>query len=85
MASGPIPPSSSLFDPLADLPVAYDPAAATAADRKAGWTQGRRRLAPAQGQAPLTIELVSPDKAPTRPPSQPPEVVAATGRRSASG
>ncbi len=61
-ASGPIPPSSSLFDPLADLPVAYDPTAATAAFSKAGWTKAADGWHLPRAKAPLTIELVSPDK-----------------------
>ncbi len=61
-ASGPIPPSSSMFDPLADLPVAYDPAAATAALKKAGWTKAADGWHLPRAKAPLTIELVSPDK-----------------------
>ena len=39
LSSGPIPPSSSMFDPAADPTVTYDPAAAEAALKRAGWTK----------------------------------------------
>ncbi len=62
-ASGPIPPSSSMFDPLADLPVAYDPAAAATALTKAGWSRAADGWHLPKAKAALTIELVSPDEA----------------------
>jgi peptide/nickel transport system substrate-binding protein len=61
-ATGPIPPSSALFDPLADLPVAHDPAAAAAALTKAGWTKAADGWHLPKAKAPLAIELVSPDE-----------------------
>ena len=76
-ASGPIPPSSSLFDPLADLPVAYDPAAATAALTKAGWTKAADGWHLPKAKAPLHDRAGQPRQGrPTRPPSRPPAMVA---------
>ena len=64
VSSGPIPPASWAFDPVADPPVTFDPVAAEAALKKAGWTKASRRLASAQGQRRrLAIELVSSDEA----------------------
>jgi peptide/nickel transport system substrate-binding protein len=61
-ATGPIPPSSWLFDPLADLPVAYDPAAAATALTKAGWTKAADGWHLPRATTPLAIELVSPEE-----------------------
>jgi peptide/nickel transport system substrate-binding protein len=63
VSSGPIPPSSTMFDPVADPPVAFDPAAADAALRKAGWTKATDGWRIPNVKAPLAIELVSPDQA----------------------
>ena len=85
-ASGPIPPSSSLFDPLADLPVAYDPAAATAALSEGRLDQGRRRLAPAQGQGAPDDRAGQPGQGVQRGRLRGrPRWWRTTGRRSASG
>jgi len=62
VSSGPIPPSSSMFDPTADPPVAYNPAAAEAALRKAGWTKASDGWRLPKVKAPLAVELVSPDQ-----------------------
>jgi peptide/nickel transport system substrate-binding protein len=63
VSSGPIPPSSTMFDPVADPPVAFDPAAADAALKKAGWTKAADGWRIPNVKAPLAIELVSPDQA----------------------
>ena len=63
VSSGPIPPSSSMFDPTADPPVAYDPVAAEAALKKAGWTKAADGWRLPKVKAPLALELVSPDQA----------------------
>jgi len=62
-AAGPIPPASWLFDPAADPPVPYDPAAAEAALRKAGWTRATDGWHLPKAKTPLTFELLSPDEA----------------------
>ncbi len=63
VSSGPIPPSSSMFDPTADPAVAYDPVAAEAALKKAGWTKAADGWRLPRVKAPLALELVSPDRA----------------------
>ena len=63
VSSGPIPPSSTMFDPVADPPVAFDPLAAEAALKKAGWTKAGDGWRIPGVKAPLAIELVSPDEA----------------------
>ncbi len=62
-ASGPIPPSSTLFDPAADPFVRYDRAAAHAALKKAGWTVSPAGWRLPKATKPLSIELISPDEA----------------------
>jgi len=62
-ASSLIPPTSSLFDPSADPPVPYDPDAARAALKKAGWTSAAGGWRLPGAKSPLTIELLSPDEA----------------------
>jgi peptide/nickel transport system substrate-binding protein len=62
-AASPIPPSSSLFDPTADPPVPYDPEAAKAALKSAGWTQAPDGWHLPKNPAPLRLELLSPDEA----------------------
>jgi peptide/nickel transport system substrate-binding protein len=62
-ATGPIPPSSSLFDPMADVVVAYDPAAAAATLAKAGWSKAADGWHLPKAKTRLSIELVSPDEA----------------------
>jgi peptide/nickel transport system substrate-binding protein len=61
-ATSPIPPSSSLFDPTADPPVPYDPAAAKAALTAAGWTLAADGWHLPKAAAPLRLELLSPDE-----------------------
>jgi ABC-type dipeptide transport system, periplasmic component len=61
-AAGPIPPASWLFDPAADPLVPYDPVAAGAALKKAGWTLGADGWHLPKAKTPLTIELLSPDE-----------------------
>jgi peptide/nickel transport system substrate-binding protein len=62
-ATSPIPPSSSLFDPTADPPVPYDPEAAKAALKAAGWSQAADGWHLPKAAAPLRLELLSPDEA----------------------
>ena len=63
VSSGPIPPASAMFDPVADPPVAFDPAAAKAGLKKAGWTKARDGWRLPKVKSPIAIELVSPDQA----------------------
>jgi peptide/nickel transport system substrate-binding protein len=58
-----IPPSSVLYDPNAGAPVAYDPKVATAGLKAAGWTLAADGWHLPKAKTPLTIELISPDKA----------------------
>jgi peptide/nickel transport system substrate-binding protein len=62
-ATSPIPPSSALFDPTADPPVPYDPEAAKAALKAAGWAQAADGWHLPKTAAPLRLELLSPDEA----------------------
>jgi len=62
-ATGPIPPASTMFDPTADPPVAYDPDAATAALKAAGWTSAADGWHLPAATTALTIELLSADEA----------------------
>jgi peptide/nickel transport system substrate-binding protein len=62
-ATSAIPPSSSLFDPTADPPVAHDVNAAKAALKAAGWTLASDGWHLPKAAKPLTIELLSPDEA----------------------
>ena len=50
----------SLFDPLADPPVAYDPAAASAALKKAGWTKAADGWHLPKAKAPLDDRAAQP-------------------------
>ena len=59
-AAGPIPPSSPLFDPAADPPVAYDRAAAKKALKDAGWTKKDDGWYPPKATRPLALEVLSP-------------------------
>ena len=61
VSSGPIPPSSWLFDPVADPPVAFDQTAADTTLKRAGWTRAADGWRLPKGKAPLSIEIVSPD------------------------
>ena len=61
--NSPIPPSSPLSDPAAGPPVAYGPAAATAALKAAGWTLATDGWHLPNVKTPLSIELISPTKA----------------------
>jgi len=61
-AVGPIPPSSVLFDPSTARTMHFDPAAAAAALKKAGWTQAADGWRLPKAKTPLTIELISPDR-----------------------
>jgi ABC-type transport system substrate-binding protein len=63
ISSGPIPPASWAFDPVAAPPVAFDPVAAEAALKKAGWTKAADGWRLPDVKAPLEIELVSSDEA----------------------
>lgn len=62
-ATGPIPPTSALFDPIADPPVPYDVAAATAALTGAGWASAADGWHLPGAKTPLTIDLLSADEA----------------------
>jgi peptide/nickel transport system substrate-binding protein len=62
VSSGPIPPSSTMFDPVADPPVAFDRVAAETALKSAGWTKAADGWRIPKVKAPLAIELVSPDQ-----------------------
>jgi len=59
-ATGPIPPSSPLFDPKADPIVKYDRKGASAALRKIGWTHKDDGWYLPLAKSPLTLEVVSP-------------------------
>ncbi len=59
-ATGPIPPSSPLFDPVADPVVTYDRKGASKALTAAGWTHKKDGWYLAKATKPLTIEVVSP-------------------------
>jgi peptide/nickel transport system substrate-binding protein len=61
-ATGPIPPTSALFDPMADPPVSYDVAAAKAALKGAGWVSAADGWHLPGVKTPLTIELLSADE-----------------------
>ena len=59
-ATGPIPPSSPMFDPAADPLVTYDRKGASKALTAAGWTHKKDGWYQAKATKPLTIEVVSP-------------------------
>ena len=61
-ATGPIPPSSPVFDAAADPPVAYDPKAAATALKAANWTQKDDGWYLPKAKDPLAIEVLSPTK-----------------------
>jgi peptide/nickel transport system substrate-binding protein len=61
-ATSPIPPTSAMFDPTADAPVPYDPAAAQGALKKAGWTLAADGWRLPKATKALSIELLSPDE-----------------------
>jgi peptide/nickel transport system substrate-binding protein len=62
-APGPIPPSSPLFDPAADPPVAFSTAGAKKALKAAGWTQKDDGWYLAGAKKPLVVEVLSPEQA----------------------
>ncbi|HUP55113.1 MAG TPA: peptide ABC transporter substrate-binding protein [Methylomirabilota bacterium] len=59
-ATGPIPPSSPMFDPAADPLVTYDRKAASKALTDAGWTHKKDGWYLPKAKTPLSIEVVSP-------------------------
>ncbi len=59
--TGPIPPSSPLFDAAADPAVPYDVAAAQKGLKAAGWKKLDNAWRRATDKGPLTFELLSPD------------------------
>lgn len=59
-ATGPIPPSSPVFDPAADPVVPYDRSGASKALTKAGWTRKDDGWYVAKATKPLSLEVVSP-------------------------
>ncbi len=59
-ATGPIPPSSPMFDPAADPLVAYSRSAAAKAFRAAGWTKNDKGWYLPKAKQPLEIEVLSP-------------------------
>jgi len=61
-ADTPIPPSSWAYDPSATSPVAYDPAAAAKALKKAGWTQVGGSWRAPKAKTALRLELITPDQ-----------------------
>ncbi len=61
-APGPIPPSSPLFDPAADPPVAFSTADAKKALKAAGWDQKSDGWYLAGAKKPLALEVLSPDQ-----------------------
>jgi peptide/nickel transport system substrate-binding protein len=60
-ANTPIPPSSWAYDPKAAPAVAYDPNAAAAGLRAAGWTRSGAGWLPPRAKKPVTIELLAVD------------------------
>jgi peptide/nickel transport system substrate-binding protein len=60
VADAAIPPTSWAFDAAASAKVALDPAAATAALTKAGWTKVDDRLRPPGAKEAYTLEILSP-------------------------
>jgi peptide/nickel transport system substrate-binding protein len=61
-ATGPIPPTSTMFDPTADPAVPYDPEAARAALTRARWTSAADGWRLPDATTALTIELLSADE-----------------------
>jgi ABC-type transport system substrate-binding protein len=62
-ADTPVPPSSWPFDPTATPAVGYDPAGFGKWLRKVGWTKPSGGWKAPKAKAPLTIELIAPDRA----------------------
>jgi len=62
LATGPISPSSPMYDKTADPGVAYDRAAARNALKTAGWTIKSDGWHLPKASKPLTIEVISPDQ-----------------------
>jgi peptide/nickel transport system substrate-binding protein len=60
-APGPIPPSSPLFDPAADPPVAFSVSGAKKALKAAGWDQKDDGWYLPNAKKPLAVELLSPE------------------------
>jgi peptide/nickel transport system substrate-binding protein len=60
-ASGPIPPTSPLFDPSAAPPVGFSRDAAQKSLKEAGWKKSENAWRRATDTKPLTFELLSPD------------------------
>jgi peptide/nickel transport system substrate-binding protein len=63
LASSAIPPSSVLYDPAAGSPVPYDPVAAAAALKAAGWSLASDGWHLPRAKTRVDIELLSPDRA----------------------
>ena len=63
LATSPIPPSSPLFDRAAGSPVPYDPVAAAAALKAAGWSLASDGWHLPKVKTPIDIELISPSRA----------------------
>ncbi len=61
-ADTPIPPSSWAYDATAARPIAYDPAAATKALKKAGWTLVDGAWRAPKSKQRLSLELITPDQ-----------------------
>ena len=59
-ATGPIPPSSPMFDPAADPVVTYDRKGASKALTKIGWAHKDDGWHPPKAKAPLKLEVLSP-------------------------
>jgi len=62
-ADTPVPPASWPFDPTATSAVGYDPAAASKALAKLGWTKARSEWKAPKAKTQFAIELISPDQA----------------------
>ncbi len=62
-ATGPIPPSSALFDPAADPSVPFDPIAAIETLKKSGWTLSADGWHLGTAKTPIRFDLLSPDQA----------------------
>jgi peptide/nickel transport system substrate-binding protein len=57
-----VPPSSPMFDPTVNQPVAFDPAAARKGLTAAGWRQSENSWIPKGGKDPLVLDLYSPEE-----------------------
>ncbi|MGZ6269706.1 MAG: ABC transporter substrate-binding protein [Candidatus Limnocylindrales bacterium] len=58
-----IPPTSAMYDPVASPEVAFDPKAAAAGLKKAGWKQTAAGWFPVGAKQPLTVELAAVEQA----------------------